>query len=68
MDQRFSKVQLGERYYNTVLSSLSRALARLKGRGLVVIQPTTIYAPAGIDLTDRGLAEEQKTTGEPLRE
>ncbi len=68
MDQRFSKVQLGERYYNTVLSSLSRALARLKGRGLVVMQPTTIYGPAKIDLTDRGLEEALKTNGEHLRE
>ena len=67
MIHRFSKTQFGERYYNTVLSSPSRALARLKGRGLVVIQPTTIYAPAGINLTDRGLEEALKTNGEPLR-
>ncbi len=63
MSHRFSKAQFGERYYNTVLSSLSRALARLKGRGLVIMHPTTIYGPAGIDLTDRGLEEALKTNG-----
>ena len=60
MNQRFSKAQLGERHYNTVLSSLSRALARLERRGLVVMQSTTIYGPVGIDLTDRGLEEALK--------
>ncbi len=63
MSHRFSKARFGERYYNTVLSSLSRALARLKGRGLVVMQSATIYGPAGINLTDRGLEEALKTKG-----
>ncbi len=62
-NERFSKAQLGDKPYNAVLASLSRAVARLEKRGLVVRQHATIYGPPGIDLTDRGLEEALKTNG-----
>ena len=67
-DQRFSRTQLGEKHYNAVLASLSRAVARLEKRGFVVRRRATIYGPPGIDLTDRGLEEALKTNGKPTRE
>jgi len=62
LNQRFSKAQLGEKHYNTALASLSRAVARLEKRGLVVRQRATIDCPPGIDLTDRGLEEAGRLT------
>ncbi len=51
---QFSKVEIGDKQYNTVLAALSRAVARLAARGLV--SPIKgWYRWSGVDLTPTGI-------------